>query len=121
MSASRRGSFPGRQTLSSVRDRLRKAVTSDHAQEAPGDWQLARRHSERIIWQLPGTNRLVVCERHREDAWTAEAKPAVVNGDEIDLNLTANPATQETAEYLARQYMAHELVLAPTTVMQPRR
>jgi hypothetical protein len=82
---------------------------------------LTRRRSDRTLWYLPGTDQLVVCERHREGAWTAEAKPAVVNGEEVDLNLTAGPASREIAEHLARQYMAHELVLAPTTVMQPHR
>lgn len=121
MCASQSDSLPGQQTWRSVRNRFRKTLTTDHEQEAPGDWELARHRSDRIIWYLPDTDQLVVCERHREGAWTAEAKPAVVNGEEVDLNLTAGPASQEIAEHLAQQYMAHELVLAPTTAMQPRR
>lgn len=121
MCASQRDLLLGQQTWQSVRNRLQRTLTTDHEQEAPGNWELAQRRSDRIIWYLPGTDQLVVCERHREEVWTAEAKPAVVNGEEIDLNLTAGPASQEIAEHLAQQYIAHELVLAPTTAMQPRR
>jgi hypothetical protein len=121
MCASRRDSLPGRQTWQSVRNRLRRTLTTDHDQAAPGDWEVARHRSDRTMWHLPETNQIVVCERHREGAWTAEARPAVIDGEEVDLNLTAGPASREIAEHLARQYMAHELVLAPTTAMQPRR
>ena len=121
MCASRRGSLPGQQTWHSVRNRLRRTLTTDHQRDGPGDWELTRRRSDRSMWHLPDTDQLVVCERHREGAWTAEAKPAVVDGEEVDLNLTAGPTSREVAEHLARQYMAHELVLAPTTAMRPYR
>jgi hypothetical protein len=89
--------------------------------EAPGDWQLSRRREKRTVWVQPETEQLVVCERKRKGAWTARAKPAIINEEEVDLSLTAGPTSREIAEYLAIQFMAHRLALAPITAMQPRR
>ena len=62
----------------------------------------------------------MICERKRKEAWIARAKPAIIDGEEVDLSLTAGPTSREIAEYLAVQFMAHQLVLAPLTAMRPR-
>lgn len=108
-------------TLSSVLRRFRQLFTSPNEVEEPDSWQLLRRTSDETKWWNDDTNQLLVCKRHRKAAWTARAKPALVDGEEVYLSLTAGPTSRHIAEFLAEQYMTHELVLAPVTAMQPRR
>lgn len=122
MSAPRFGSIPGSDVMSSVLGRLGRLFESRdaHGDEEPGEWQRVERTPERTTWRNAETGQFVVCSRPYDDAWIAKAKPALIDGEAVDLNLTAGPTSREIAEFLARQYMAHELVLAPITAMQPR-
>jgi hypothetical protein len=106
--------------LRTLLERAAERLGEDPDVETPGDWQLSRRREERTVWVQPTTEQLVICERQRKGAWITRAKPAVIDGEEVDLSLTAGPTSRAIAEYLAIQFMAHQLVLAPITVMQPR-
>lgn len=116
------GSIPGSNVVS---NRLQRFLTSRDGSrdEEPGEWQYVERTPTRTKWCNNETQQLVVCNQQHKDteAWIARAKPALIDGEEVDLTLTAGPTSREIAEFLARQYMAHDLVLAPITVMQPRR
>ena len=107
--------------LRTLLERATARLGTDHGVAAPGDWQLARRRGDRTVWVQPQTEQLVVCERQRKDAWITRAKPAIIDGEEVDLSLTAGPTSRTIAEYLAVQFMAHQLALAPITAMRPRR
>ncbi|WP_248647583.1 hypothetical protein [Halalkalicoccus jeotgali] len=89
--------------------------------EELGEWQRVERTPIQTVWCNDTTRQLVVCTQQYENAWMTRAKPALIDGEEVDLSLTAGPTSREIAEFLAHQYMAHELVLAPITAMQPRR
>ena len=112
------GRLTGR--LRALLERAAERLGNGPAVEAPGDWQLSRRREERTVWVQPNTEQLVICERKRKEAWIARAKPAIIDGEEVDLSLTAGPTSRGIAEYLAVQFMAHQLVLAPLTAMRPR-
>lgn len=113
-------SIPGKDAVSRI---LRWFLTYRDGSKAeePDEWQCVERTPKQTIWCNNQTRQLVVCNQQYENAWTTRAKPALIDGEEVDLSLTAGPTSRETAEFLARQYMAHELVLAPITAMQPRR
>lgn len=117
------GSIPGSAIAARTLDRLRRFFTTDNGtkNEEPKEWQLIEQTPERTQWYNDSTEQFVVCKQQYEGAWTARAKPALIDGEEVDLSLTAGPTTREIAEFLAEQYIAHELVLAPITAMQPRR
>ena len=106
--------------LRALVERAAERLGEDPDIETPGDWQLSRRGEERTVWVQPTTEQLVICERKRKGAWITRAKPAIIDEEEVDLSLTAGPTSRAIAEYLAIQFMAHQLVLAPITAMQPR-
>jgi hypothetical protein len=121
MTGSERNGTSRGDSLREVFGRLRRFLSGSNEGGEPGGWRLTERAPQETRWYNDETNQFVVCTRHREGAWTAKAKPALVDGEEVDLSLTAGPTSREIAEYLAEQYMNHELVLAPVTAMGPRR
>lgn len=122
MAVPKLGSIPRSDVVSRTLGRLGRLFTNDdgNRDEEPSEWRRVEHTRDRTKWRNGETGQLVVCKRQYEDEWTAKAKPALVDGEPVDLNLTAGPTSREIAEFLARQYMAHELVLAPVTAMRPR-
>lgn len=116
------GSIPGAGLVNRTLGRLGRLFRSrdEKGDEEPGEWRRVERTPKRTTWRNVETDQFVVCTRQYDDAWIARAKPALIDGEPVDLSLTAGPTSREIAEFLARQYMAHELVLAPITAMTPR-
>ncbi|MFC7009083.1 hypothetical protein [Halalkalicoccus salilacus] len=122
MSIPKPGSIPGAGLVNRTLGWLGRSFASrdEKGNEEPGEWRRVERTPEQTTWRNAETDQFVVCTRQYDDAWIARAKPALIDGEPVDLSLTAGPTSREIAEFLARQYMAHELVLAPITAMAPR-